>query len=290
MPQSKTTSTSTLRLVNSTIDIPAIPKVLIRLDEIIADPTASAEDVARVVCEDPAVSSNILRIVNSAYYGLQVRVSSLSLAISIIGFKMTKKVALQAAVYSAFCERREQCGDFDALSFWEESVYAGVAARTLASSSAVFAEMHPEDVFMAGLLHDIGKIILIGSTGAQHLGKLQKPDRASLFEAGCGDDHFGSVHAEIRFAMAARWSLPAALIDTFKNHQSPSGDSLVPPLSALICLASHLASRAQGTAAVGVALPPLHHIIYDRVGLSHEQVEELLPAIADDFAASVLPW
>ena len=290
MPQSKTTSTSTLMLVNSTIDVPAMPKMLIRLDEIIADPKASAEDVARVVCEDSAVSSNILRIVNSAYYGLQVRVSSLSLAISIMGFRMTKKVALQAAVYSVFSERRDRCGEFDASSFWKQSVYVGVAARTLASSSAVFAEMDPEDVFVAGLLHDIGKIILNGSSGAQHLGKLQKSDRANRFEAAKGHDHFGDLHAEIRFAMAARWSLPAVLIDSFKTHQSPSGDSLVEPLSALICLASHLANRAQGTSAFGVALPPLHHSIYDRVGLSHEQVEELLPEITDDFAASALPW
>lgn len=290
MPQSKTTSTSTLALVNSTIDIPAIPKVLIRLDEIIADPMASAEDVARVVSEDPAVSSNILRIVNSAFYGLQVRVSSMSLAISIMGFKMTKKVALQAAVYSAFSKRRGRCRDFDSSSFWRQSVYAGVAARALASSSPVFAGVHPEDAYMAGLLRDIGKIILIESRGAQHLGELQTSAQERRYEAGSGQDYFGCMHAEIGFAMAARWSLPAAILDTLKHHQADSGDLLVRQLSALLCLASHLAMRARDDSTCGVVLSPLHHEIYDQVGLSPEQVEELLPSIADDFAASELPW
>lgn len=290
MPQSKTTSTSSLALVNGTIEVPVMPKVLIRLDEIIADPTASAEDVARVVSEDPAVSSNILRIVNSAYYGLQVRVSSLSLAISIMGFKMTQKVALQAAVYSAFSERRGRYGHFDPSSFWKQSVYAGVAARTLASLSVVFAEMHPEDVYTAGLLHDIGRIILIESQEGRDLAALQKSARENLVEAESRQEPAGHLHAEIGFAMAAGWSLPAALIETFQYHQAPSGHPFIRPLSALICLASHLAKRTQDTSTSDLDLSPLHCDIYDRVGLSREQVEEALPKIADDFAASELPW
>ena len=95
---------------------------------------ASAADVANVVSRDPAVSTNILRIVNSAYYGLQVRVSSVSLAISVMGFNMTKKVALRAAVFSAFGKRREKIQHFDPVAFWKHAIYTGVTAKVLGTA------------------------------------------------------------------------------------------------------------------------------------------------------------
>ncbi|MCA8975450.1 MAG: HDOD domain-containing protein, partial [Planctomycetes bacterium] len=98
-------STNILSLVNNTIELPTMPEVLIKLNEVMANPDSSADDIAAVVSRDPAVATNLLRIVNSAYYGLQVRVSSVSLAISVMGFNMTKKVALKAAVFSAFGKR-----------------------------------------------------------------------------------------------------------------------------------------------------------------------------------------
>ena len=75
MAQSTTSSINNLTLVNSTIDLPAMPEVLVKLNELMANPDASAGDLAKIISADPAVSTNLLRIVNSAYYGLQVRVS-----------------------------------------------------------------------------------------------------------------------------------------------------------------------------------------------------------------------
>src|SRR6188768_913348 len=130
MTQSTDPRTNILELVNSTIELPTMPEVLAKLNEVIAKPDASAADVALVVANDPAVATNMLRIVNSAYYGLQVRVSSVSLAVSVLGF-------------------------------WKHAVFTGVAARALASVSDTFKDMHSEDVYIAGLLHDIGKLILM---------------------------------------------------------------------------------------------------------------------------------
>ena len=112
MTQATGKTSSILSLVNKTVELPTLPEVLLKLNSLIADPDCSAEAVAQVISADPAVATNILRIVNSAYFGLQVRVSSVSLAVTIMGFAMTKKVALKAAVFSMFsAKNRRAAGD-----------------------------------------------------------------------------------------------------------------------------------------------------------------------------------
>lgn len=211
--QSSGPSTNILGLVNSTIELPTMPEVLVKLNEVMARADASAADVAKVVGADPAVATNVLRIVNSAYYGLQVRVSSVSLAISVMGFNMTKKVALKAAVFSAFGKRRDKIQHFDPLVFWKHAVFTGVAARTLAGASSVFADMHPEDAYIAGLLHDIGKMLLVtylndASKGASFQGSAVEFERATI----------GIDHTEAGALVTAKWNLAADIQDAIKSH------------------------------------------------------------------------
>jgi len=285
-----TSSTNILTLVNSTIDLPTMPEVLIKLNEVMADPDTSAADVAKVVSADPAVSTNILRIVNSAYYGLQVRVSSVSLAISVMGFNMTKKVALKAAVFSAFTKRRDKIQHFDPSAFWKHAVYAGVAARVLAGASDQFTDMHPEDAYIAGLLHDIGKIILMEKSAPRYLQMLRKSVQQGRPEVDAELEDFGFTHADVGSVLAIKWSLPEDLAIAIRYHHAPARDPFHRSLSSLIHLADQLAWRAQMPSTIGTAPAPLDHDVYDQVGLSPERIEELLPQIHDDFTASELPW
>ena len=285
-----TSSTNILSLVNSTIDLPTMPEVLLKLNQVMADQDTSAEDVGKVVSADPAVSTNILRIVNSAYYGLQVRVSSVSLAISVMGFNMTKKVALKAAVFSAFGKRREKIQHFDPTAFWRHAVYAGVAARVLATSSKAFPDMHPEDAYIAGLLHDIGKIILMEKSAPQYLAMLRKSVQQGRSEVDVEIEDFGFTHADVGSVLAIKWSLPEDLAIAIRYHHAPARDPFHRSLSSLIHLSDQLAWRAQMPSTVGTSPATLDHDVYDQVGLDPEQVEELLPQIHEDFAASELPW
>jgi len=290
MSESTTSSTNILSLVNSTIDLPTMPEVLIKLNEVMANPDTAAADVAKVVSADPAVSTNILRIVNSAYYGLQVRVSSVSLAISVMGFNMTKKVALKAAVFSAFGKRREKIQHFDPSAFWKHAVFAGVASRVLATSSDKFADMHPEDAYIAGLLHDIGKIILMEKSAPKYLAMLRKSVQQGRSEFEVELEDFGFTHADVGSVLAIKWSLPEDLAIAIRYHHAPARDPFHRSLSSLIHLADQLAWRAQMPSTIGTSVAPVDHDVYDQVGLSPEQIEELLPQIHDDFAASEMPW
>lgn len=290
MAQQTGQSSNILGLVNNTIELPTMPEVLLKLNEVVANADASAADVANVVSKDPAVSTNILRIVNSAYYGLQVRVSSVSLAVSVMGFNMTKKVALKAAVFSAFGKRREKIQHFDPLAFWKHAIWTGVAARALAAQSKAFADVHPEDIYIAGLLHDIGKIILMEKAAPRYLAMLRRAVQEKRPETEIEIDDFGFTHADVGSVLAIKWSLPEDLAIAIRYHHTPSRDPFHRSLSSLIHLADQLAWRAGSPSTVGTTLSGLDHEVYDHIGIDPARVEELLPQIQEDFAASELPW
>jgi len=283
-------STNILSLVNNTIELPTMPEVLLKLNEVMADPDTSSDDVAKVVSKDPAVATNILRIVNSAYYGLQVRVSSVSLAISVMGFNMTKKVALKAAVFSVFGKRRDKIQHFDTLLFWRHSIFTGTAARVLAAHSAVFAETHAEDLYIAGLLHDIGKIILMEKAAPRYLAMLRRSVQLGRSEIEVEQEDFGFTHSDVGSVLAIKWFLPEDLAIAIRYHHAPSRDPFHRSLSSLIHLADQLAWRAGNPSTVGTMLAGLDHEVYDQIGLDPARVEELLPMVQEDFASSELPW
>lgn len=290
MSQATGHATNILSLVNSTIELPTMPEVLIKLNDVMGKPDTSSDDVAQVVSRDPAVATNVLRIVNSAYYGLQVRVSSVNLAVSVMGFNMTKKVALKAAVFSTFAKRRERIQHFDPAQFWKHAVFTGVAARVLGSNSTEFADSQAEDLYICGLLHDIGKIILLEKLGARYLGVLARSAQTGRPELEVEGTDLGFTHADVGSVLAIKWFLPEDLAIAIRYHHSPSRDPFHRSLSSLIHLADHIAWSAGCPSTTGMPLPQLDHEVYGQVGLDPRQVEDLLPDIQEDFKASEMPW
>lgn len=290
MPPAVGHATNILSLVNDTIELPTLPEVLVKLNEVMADPDTSAEDVAKVVAKDPAVATNILKIVNSAYYGLQVRVSSISLAISVIGFNTARKVALRAAVFSVFGKRKEKIQHFDPVAFWRHAIFTGTAARTLGGDSATFAGSHPEDLYIAGLLHDIGKIILMEKACPRYLAVLRKAAQTGRVESDVELEELGFTHADVGSVLAIKWLLPEDLAIAIRYHHAPGRDPFHRSLSSLIHLADQLAWSAGNPSTVGTPAVPLDHEVYDQVGLDPQRVETLLPTVQQDFAAADMPW
>jgi HD-like signal output (HDOD) protein len=290
MSQATGHQTNILGLVNSTIELPTMPEVLVKLNDVMADPEASADAVANVVSKDPAVATNLLRIVNSAYYGLQVRVSSVNLAVSVLGFNMTRKIALKAAVFTVFGKKRDKIQQFDPLAFWQHAIFTGVAARVLGQNSPAFADSHAEDLYIAGLLHDIGKIILLEKACPRYLAMLRKAAQARRPETAVELEDFGFTHADVGSVLAIKWFLPEDLAIAIRYHHAPARDPFHRSLSSLIHLSDHLAWSTGRPSTVGTAAPALEHGIYEQIGLDLRQVEELLPHIQDAFAASEMPW
>lgn len=279
-----------VELVNKTLELPTIPAVLTRLGAVMSSPKSSAVDVAAVIATDPSVATNVLRIVNSPYYGLQVRVSSVDLAVSIMGFNMTRKVAMKAAVFSVFAKKKAAESVFDFQAFWRHAVFVGVAARALGGASRSLGRANGEDLYMCGLLHDIGKIILLEKQHDRYVAMLAEAILSQRPETEVELEQFGFTHADVGSVLAIKWFLPEDLTIAIRYHHAPAKDPFHQELSSLIHLADHLAWRADKPSSPGAIAPALDGDVYDRVGLEPGQVEELLPQIQQDYADSGLPF
>ena len=283
-------SSDIVNLVNRAIELPTVPEVLVKINGMINDLNVSADELGQVISKDPAVSTNILRIVNSAYNGLQVRVSSVTLAVSVMGFEMTKKVALKAAVFSVFASKSKALEHFDPLGFWKHSIFTGVAARTLGESSPRFSEHDPEDLYICGLLHDIGKIILMEKANSEYLPILKQAAAENRSEIDLETDTLGYNHADLGSVLAIKWFLSEDLTTAIRYHHTPSKDPYHQDLSSLIHIADHLAWTSGNPSTVGTPMPQMENEVYDHVGLDPQQVEDLLPQIHEDYVATGLPW
>jgi HD-like signal output (HDOD) protein len=174
------TSTSELEdLVDGTVRIPTLPTVLREMQAITSSAEGSAKEAARVIETDPAIATRVLRLVNSSFYALKNPVSNINLACSILGLKVIKNVVEQASVLEAFGGVQAMPG-FDATWLWDHAFKTAVACRMLAERSPIAAGLAKDDAYTCGLVHDVGKLVLIDSRAEDFREALQLSQRGKV--------------------------------------------------------------------------------------------------------------
>lgn len=193
-----------------------LPIIVQEIFEISDDPGSSARDLAKVIQKDQSITAKILRIVNSAYYGFYRKVGSVSHAIVILGFNEVKNISIAACMVQAFSEGYNKL--FNRKEFWTHSLGAAFTAKAL---SRELIGVKPDDAFVAGLLHDIGKVVL-----DQHfMDAFTETLTAARIENRplnkVSNELLGIDHAEIGGLISERWKLPNGLVEAISYHHSP---------------------------------------------------------------------
>jgi len=204
-------------LIGRIRNLPTLPVVIAKLTRLLADPETSVKRVTRLLAEDQALTAKLLKLANSAYYGFAGQVASVSQAVVMLGFGGVRDVALSASVIDLFGSGGE--GDelselFPVDRFWEHSIGVGVACRALARS---LRWPDPEEAFVAGLLHDIGKLIMLQHTPGDLLRVLRLcHDEGLTFvdaEARCDVSH-----AALGRLLVEQWKLPERISEPVGFH------------------------------------------------------------------------
>jgi len=192
------------------------PDVCVELFDIIESKQATAARIGEVIASDPNLTARLLRVVNSPFYNVSRRIDTLSRAITVIGITELYNLVIAVSAVKTFSEIPGNIVDID--TFWRHSLYTAITARILARRCNV---LHPERVFVSGLLHDIGslivyhrvpdvaKVLVVSAKGDEDI--LQLCERKAL----------GFNHAELGGAMLASWNLPVSIRDAISHHHDP---------------------------------------------------------------------
>jgi len=194
--------------------LPTLPVMMTRILKCVESPHSSAEDVGRIVANDPSIAFKILRFANSAYYGQSKQIDTIQQAIVIIGFNTVKQLALATSMFESFSDVKSQ-RTFDRLEFWKHSIGTAVTAAELFGKAS---KAEADRIYTMGLLHDIGKLVMDIYFHNEYITAANKAARESLFISQAERSVFMSDHGEIGAWLAERWHFPNSLRIPMEYH------------------------------------------------------------------------
>jgi HD-like signal output (HDOD) protein len=193
--------------------LPALPQSAIRLLQLSQDPENGPAEFAVPIESDPGLTGQVLKFVNSSYFGFAREISSIKLAITLVGIRTIKNFALWSAVFSLM--PNPKCGPFDLKSLWQDSLRRGLFARAM---GCLLGQVDSEDLFAAALLQDMAVPLLAKELPDEYDKLFQARHGGQTRLSELEKERFGWTHAEAASLLARRWSLPEEFADLIECH------------------------------------------------------------------------
>ncbi|WAR43858.1 HDOD domain-containing protein [Methylomonas rapida] len=252
-------------------DLFSLPDIYFQLNEMIHDPRYSLAEIGNVIGRDPALSARLLRIVNSAYYGFPAKVDTISRAITVVGIEDVYSLVVATCIVDKFVKIPSDLVDMTA--FWLRSVHCGVVCKLLAKSSAV---LNVERLFLDGLLHDIGSLVLYQLMPEQATKVLVsiRQDRRLLVNAERAI--LGFTHVEVGCELMKSWGFPESLYEVVGCYRDPDA-AITHKLDArLLNLASRLVDDKEFGRPIEQTLVEIPDHVLDFARLTRAQIEQVM--------------
>ena len=220
------------------VELATLPAVAMEVSRLLADEDVEVKEVVEVIEKDPAIVGKVLKLVNSSFYGFPSQISKLGHAAIILGNRTLHSTVISIAVCEAL-PKKFKCEEFNLALYWQHSVAVALIARELATMSG---QAEPQEAFTCGLLHDIGKVILVEYFQSEfvQVWRKRKEQGGSFIEA--ERQVLDTSHAEIGRYVAQVWQLPTTLQEMIGCHHEPGQQVAQQGLLALIHVADILAN------------------------------------------------
>lgn len=225
------------QLINDNLTLVSLPEIVIRLNEMVDDPKCTAADIANTLGQDVALTGRLLKIVNSPFYGFPSKIDTISMAVTILGNQQLRDLVLSTSVITRFQKIPMDIVNMD--TFWRHSISCATAAKVLATHLRV---NNQERFFVAGLLHDIGKLIMYITLPDPSRQVIELGRDTSIDPKTLETSVFGFDHAELGAELLRTWQLPDSLITATAYHHNPSEAENYQKEVAVVHLANALAN------------------------------------------------
>jgi len=228
-------------IIAKTGDLPAMPAIAVKVMEMVSDPGTSANDLQDLISRDQALTTKVLKIANSAMFGVSRDISTLSHAIMILGFSTIRSIVLAASTKSIYMKGDGESG-FSTKLLWDQAVGTAVFARYITHK---FKLANDEESFIAGLLHNIGKTVIIINFSKDYNEVIREiyNDGGSFIERERAV--MGFDHSQVGALVLRKWNLSRSLEDAVLNYHNPADSEVNKDLTAVVSMA-HMFCSALG--------------------------------------------
>ncbi|MFH0881046.1 MAG: HDOD domain-containing protein [Lentisphaerota bacterium] len=264
-------------------NLPTLPSILEKLGAAVRDPNSDASRIARIIADDPSMMARILKVVNSSLYGGLEPITSLQLAVARMGMNAINNIALSTSVFSTFSKAQQ--AEFNREEFWRHCISAGIAVNVLYDKCKPnLMHRYEKDVLhLAGLLHDIGKIIFETYFRAEFLASVQasRERHVPLFQVEL--ELIGADHAQVGAWLGARWKLADDIIETVRWHHEPdNADDSRKELVMLCHGANYICNLVKLGDSGDAVAPAFFRGVWKRLGMETDDLSGVIERIEEE--------
>lgn len=261
-------------------DLPTLPKTVLRISELVNNPKSSARDLARVITDDQVLTARLLKLVNSSFYGFPQKISTVTNAIVLLGFDAIRNLLLTTTVFDLFYQRdpeRRQRQE----KLWEHSLGCAVGSKVIAGFTQ---NDKVEELFVAGLLHDIGKIVEMVYLKEEIDDIANLVAREKILMLTAEERILGYTHAEVGELLAQRWNLPVKLVQIMACHHQPRLAGRFAQEAAIVHLADILCRALELGYGGDHQIPPLSPDAWQMLGLDIKNIPPIMHRMEREYA------
>ena len=267
-------------------NLPTLPIVANNVIKLTQNPDSTALEIAEAISQDQALSTRVLKTANSAYYGFPRKITTINYAIVVLGFNNIKNIVLSATIMDGFSKSDENLL-FDRREFWKHSLLCGIIAKKISEHMGI---KNSEEIFVCGLLHDFGKLILDSFFQDEFILALQMSKEKNIPIMKAENAILGFNHSGVGGLLLKRWSLPPSLVKVVEFHHFPDESLTAFRPASIVHVADYLCHKIGIGNSGDNVLPSLNKKAYKLINLTSNRIKQMsLESIKEFKSASGIP-
>ena len=270
-------------IVKGVSTLVSLPEICVRVNEMAENPRYSAMDLGKIISHDTGLTTRLLKIVNSAFYNNVSRIDTISRAITVVGVRDLRDLVLATSAIRTFTNVPSTLMDMD--SFWRHSIATASVAKILASHCRI---LHAERLFVAGLLHDIGQLVLCIKVPELMRVVLYRARDASLPPYRAEHEVLGFDHGKVGCELMRLWRLPDSMQEITEFHHTPGAAQNFSLETAIVHLAGIISNQVEPDGSRKKLFEAIDPVAWEITGLTEDIIAEILPEARSKFVDAQL--
>jgi len=267
------------KIIEKIDDLPTLPRTVLKITELVNDPKSSAKDLARVITDDQVLTARLLKLVNSSFYGFPERISTVTGAIVLLGFDAIRNLLLTTSVFDLFANHNRKKKQ-DQEKFWDHSLGCAVGAKVIGN---YLRHDKIEELFVSGLLHDIGKIVEMMYLSDEYTKVVAVIDSENILMTAAENKVLGYNHAEVGKLLAEKWNLPVKLVQVIAHHHQPANAGSFAMEAAIVHLADIFCRALNMGYGGDNKIPPLDESAWGRLKIGTGAIDTIMATMRREY-------